>query len=171
MKRTVLGVIIVCVYLLLTFNALATQRLNKKYIDTVTWDSELKQYCESSEDEEITAEKCKYLGFVSRAGIKISGVFYDEDHPEVEVKLTVQENKFYQVEYQVSIIDRSTTNNGYADSEFAGTIYVDKNLRPISKGDVEIDKDTVSRMNDMQETMERIVDIANNKWNLGMQLE
>ena len=43
--------IFLLIYLVLAFNTIATDRLNKKYWSVVAWDPELRRYCEYNGNE------------------------------------------------------------------------------------------------------------------------
>lgn len=160
----VLWTVLFLVFLGLAFNSIATERLNKKYNSVVAWDSELQSYCEYDGNEYLVSGKCKFLQSSIGAGVQIFHINYDEQHTDIHITWSVTENKFGKCVYTIGFGDSN-------DSNFGGYLYIDENFNPISQFGERIDKDAVELMNDLHEEVERVVEIANDKWDLGLHYE
>ena len=151
--------IFLLIYLVLAFNTIATDRLNKKYWSVVAWDPELRRYCEYNGNEYLVTGKCNFFVSGISAGAELYHVYYDEQHPDVTITLDIMENKLGKIDYRIGIDDDNS--NGFGE----GAI-VDKNLNPISWHGQEPNEKIVPMMNKLHKEVKRVTEIANEKWNL-----
>ena len=153
--------IFLLIYLVLAFNTIATDRLNKKYWSVVAWDSELRRYCEYNGNEYLVTGKCNFFVSGISAGAELYHVYYDEQHPDVTITLDIRENKFGKIRYWL----------GIGDDIFGEGAIVDKNLNPISWHGQEPNEKIVPMMNKLHKEVKRVTEIANEKWNLEINYE
>jgi hypothetical protein len=174
-KKKILLIIIILLYIPLAINTFATERLNKKYTGKVARDPETHSYCEQNGDEYLVSAKCKFLQPSIGAGVEISNIYYDEKHPDVKVSLDITETKWGNITYLFSIDASYHDYVGYmadnSDPDFGGYVYIDENFNPIATETQSIDLNMVTYMNNLHEEIERLIEIANDKWDLGLSYE
>ena len=158
-------IIFLLIYLVLAYNTIATDHLNKKYLSVVAWDPEARRYCEFNGNEYLMAGECGFFSSSSNAGVQIFHVYYDEQHPDVDITLDIIENKFGKVEYRLGIGSDPLIGG---DSNIGEQAYVDKNFHPISWHGQEPNEKIVPMMNKLHKEVKRVTEIANEKWNLGI---
>ena len=160
--------IFLLIYFVLAFNTIATDRLNKKYWSVVEWNYERRMNCEFNGDEYVMSGKCRFFRNEIRAAVELFGIYYDEEHPDVAIILDIRENKFGKIHYWLAIDDDE--GNG-RDPNFGGSSYFDENFQPVTMYDQEPDEKLISLMNELHDEVKRVIEIANEKWKLGINYE
>jgi hypothetical protein len=153
---------------MLAFNTIATEHLNKKYNSVVEWNSDEWRYCEYNGNEYITSGKATFTKFDIGTAVEIFDVYYDEEHPKIILSLEVTENKFGKITYQFDIEEDAGYETQGGNPNFGGLVYVDKNFNQITTDNQSIDMNMITYMDNLHEEIERLIEIANDKWDLGL---
>jgi hypothetical protein len=169
-KRRIIGIIVLVIYILLTLNTIATERLNKKYGDAVAWNPDRDGYYEWNGNEYVySTGGCSFFWSSMEFGTQIFHISYkDKKHPYLQIGLQVTEYKWGKAEYRLEIYDEKYDGDYDPEHNFGGTVYVDKNFNPIPMYGEDVDLKTVALMDDLHEELSRLVEIVNERWNLGL---
>lgn len=162
-KKIISYTLKILIIIVLIYDALVTIKLKHRYTDAVSYNAELRRYCEISGDEYIMSGKCGMMGRYISVAVQIFHVYYDEEHQKVTVTLEIREDKLGRREYKFGF---STDE----DRSWGGYVYVDERGNPISKYGEAIDERSVEIMQYLDKEVQRTVVLANAKWNLGFSL-
>lgn len=145
-------------------DGLETNRLNKKYNQVIPYNYELRRYCEINADEYIMSGKCGIFDMYIEAAVQLENIYYNDLHSDIQIVFIIRENKFGKIEYTLGFEDDN-------DPNFGGPIYLDQDFHPVSRYGMQIDDNNIKIMEDLQDEVARVVEIANEKWKLDIVYE
>lgn len=162
-KKIVVYMVVIFIMIVLIYDAAATAKLNHKYTEVVNYDTGRRRYCEINGNEYIMSGKCNMMTWHIFAAVQIFNVYYDEEHRNVAVTLEMKEDKLGRREYKIGF---DTAD----DDKWGGYVYLDPNGNFISKYGEAIDEKAVEIMKNLDEEVQRVIELANSKWNVGISL-
>lgn len=160
-KKIIHYTVMIFIIIVLIYDAIVTIKLNHRYTGAVSYNAELRRYCETNGDEYIMSGKCSMMRWYIAAAVQIFNVYYDEEHRKVSVTLEIREDKLGRREYKVGF-------DTDEEHKWGGYVYIDESGNPISKYGETIDERSVEKMQYLNEEVQRAVALANSKWNLGL---
>lgn len=161
------------IFLFLTADQMMTNYLNNRFKGAVEYNGERGLYCEDYPDYYIMAGTAKFLIYSPLSSVvALKDVYYNNEHKTVTVSLTIYMDKLGRVDYLLGFRDYNEETHVHDDS-FAGYAFVDSHMNYMYD-DVRNDLDSeyiCELMAGCEVYIERLAEIANERWNLGITMD
>ncbi len=161
-KKILFIFLILLTLIVLTISVLI-KRINNRIEQVIEYNSKLQYHAEQHDDYYIVAKGANIFQLTAEGGIQIFDVYYNTEHRKITISLDVWMDLFGECKYKISFCDDN-------DDDFGGYAFVDQNMNLVPENDYDslenTEVDIQVLMNSNSEYIEKLVNIANERWNL-----